>query len=142
MNPVIRPATRADLPALLEIEKASFAQPHWTAKDFLRDRCMVAETDGRIAGLLVSREVFSGENGTPPEREILNLAVAPHFRRRGIATALLTHELKRKAVHILEVRESNAAARELYRRFGFIEIGRRPNYYQSPSERAIVMQMK
>jgi len=138
----IRAATPDDLPALLQIEADSFAAPRWTARDFMADECVVAEIEGQIAGLLVAREIFRGAERTPPEREILNLAVAPRCRRMGVATALLQNELKNCATHFLEVRESNMAARELYRKFGFVEIGRRSNYYQAPPERAIVMKMK
>lgn len=142
MTPAIRTATREDLPALLQIEADSFAAPRWTARDFLADECIVAEIEGQVAGVLVAREIFRGGERTPPEREILNVAVAPRFRRMGVATALLQHELGKPAIHYLEVRESNMAARELYRKFGFVEIGRRSNYYQAPPERAIVMKMK
>ncbi len=142
MSLAIRAATRADLPTLLAIERESFVRPHWEAEDFLKAGCLVAELDGEIAGMLVARQTFFGDTTQPPEREILNLAVARRFRRRGIATALLEEEMSRKAVFFLEVRESNTAAQQLYRKFGFMEIGYRPNYYQSPLEGAIVMQMK
>jgi [ribosomal protein S18]-alanine N-acetyltransferase len=142
VSPAIREATPADVPALLQIEQESFSHPHWTAEDFLKDDCIVAELDAQVAGLLVAREIYAGIGTSPPEREILNLAVARRFRRRGIATALLNHELRRTAVYVLEVRESNLAAQQLYRKFGFIEVSRRLNYYQSPNERAIVMKMK
>ncbi len=141
-HPAIRPATRTDLPALLKIEHESFSRPHWTARDFLEYPCTVAEIDGQVAGLLVCREVFGGDDTSPPEREILNLAVAHEFRRRGIASALLRHELSRGGSYFLEVRESNLGAQELYRRFGFTEIAQRANYYRFPAERAIVMHMK
>lgn len=141
MTPLIRPASAADLPALLEIERESFARPHWTTQDFLEHECLVAEIDGQVAGLLVWRETFPGDAVTPSEREILNVAVAVGFRRCGIATALLHHALSREAVYFLEVRESNLAAQYLYRKFGFIEVSCRSNYYQSPPERAIVMKM-
>lgn len=141
MSPVIRYATPADLPALIEIEQQSFANPHWGAQEFLDHNCLVAEIDGIITGLLVGRETFPGDGATPAEREILNLAVAPGFRRQGIATALLNHALSRKAIYFLEVRESNLAAQQLYRKFGFVEVGHRSNYYQSPPERAIVMKV-
>lgn len=142
MSPFIREATAADLTALLRIEQESFSNPHWTAEDFLKHECIVAETESQIAGLLVAREICPPTADSPPEREILNLAVAARFRRRGIASALLNHALRRTAVYFLEVRESNLAAQELYRKFGFIEVARRPNYYQFPMERAIVMKMK
>jgi ribosomal-protein-alanine N-acetyltransferase len=130
------------VPFLVAIENQSFTSPNWSDDDFLRYECCVAELDGEIAGFLVSREVFAGSARNGAQREVLNVAVAPSFRRRGIATALITRELARPAEIFLEVRESNMAARELYRKLGFIEIGRRPKYYQSPTETAIVMNMK
>ncbi len=125
MKPVIRPANPDDLSALLEIEHESFSHQHWRAKDFSTDECFVAELDGRIIGFLVSRESFPGGDGELPEREILNLAVSPLFRRTGTASILLRHELRHRATYFLEVRESNEAAQALYRQFGFVEIGRR-----------------
>jgi ribosomal-protein-alanine N-acetyltransferase len=142
VKPVIRAAKAGDIPALLEIEKQSFSHQHWQGKDFLAAECMVAEVDGHIVGFLVSRQVFCGSRDDLREREILNLAVTPLFRRMGIAKALLRREIQRKAVFFLEVRESNQAAQALYRTAGFTEIGRRPEYYQEPREGAIVMQMK
>jgi ribosomal-protein-alanine acetyltransferase len=142
VTPSIRPATPEDVPALVEIEEESFTQPHWTADDFRKDDCTVAEIEGRVVGFLVSRQTFRGKAGDPPEHEILNVAVSKSFRRRGIATHLLRHELARGGAFFLEVRESNAAAQALYRTLGFAEIGRRPYYYQHPEETAIVMNMK
>ena len=136
MKLVFRRATRDDLHALLAIEQASFAQPHWKADDFLEDECIVAERDRQIAGFIVYREIAGSE------REILNLAVDPSRRRSGIASALLRHTLRGPAVSFLEVRESNIGARNLYRKFGFVEVGRRPEYYESPVEAAIVMKKK
>ena len=130
------------MPALLEIEQASFSHPCWTARDFLADRCQVAEVNGEVAGLLVSKQIFAGDAESPAEREILNLAVKESFRRQGIASELLRQELGRKAIYYLEVRESNVAAQTLYLHFGFKEIARRAAYYRSPVETAIVMSMK
>lgn len=95
-----------------------------------------------MAGFLVSRIVFPENEPLLAEREILNLAVDPAFRRLGIATELLRGELQFRATHYLEVRESNMEARKLYQKLGFTEIGRRPEYYSFPTETAIVMQMK
>lgn len=142
MTPVIRPATRRDVTALLAIERKSFSYDHWTSDSFLVYDCMVAELERAIAGFLVSRQTFAGGKGAPPEREILNLAVAPTFRRLGVATALLNQELARGGVHFLEVRESNRPALALYSKIGFVRVGRRPDYYRSPVEAAIVMKMK
>lgn len=142
MTPVIRPLNAADITVVTEIETESFGRPHWNADDFLRYDGTVAVLEGRIVGFLISRQTLASVENIPAEREILNLAVLPSYRRVGIASALLQEELSHDAVFFLEVRESNAAARELYRRHGFQEIGHRKNYYQYPPETAIVMRMK
>lgn len=139
--PVVRAAVPSDLQILIEIEAESFTDLPWPLESFLAYDCLVAEVAGRVAGFLISREIFAGKEA-PPEREILNLAVAKRFRRLGVATCLLEFELKREAIFFLEVRESNDAAQTLYRRFGFTEIGHRDGYYQNPSETAIVMRTK
>ena len=142
MIPHLRRATKSDIPALLEIEMASFPQPHWPAKDFLKFDTVVAVIDHRVAGFIVVREIFAAGKNEQSEREILNLAIAPPFRRRGIATLLLRNELRSNAIYFLEVRESNSAARKLYSLLGFVEVGRRKQYYRNPTETAIVMQVK
>ena len=142
MIPEIRNAIPEDGPVLVEIERACFSNPTWELDSFFRYGCIVAEVDGCIAGFLVSHETAPARDNVLPEREILNLAVSPKYRGRGIATALLKHELKRKATHFLEVRESNRAAQALYRKCGLIEISRRSGYYDLPPEAAIVMSMK
>jgi ribosomal-protein-alanine N-acetyltransferase len=142
INAVLRPATKDDVPALVELERAAFTVPNWPADTFLRYVCTVAEILGEVGGFLVSREIFAGTNAAPPEREILNLAVDPRYRRAGIATLLIKQEIRKKALFFLEVRESNLAARALYERLGFVEISRRAEYYNNPTETAIVMRMK
>lgn len=141
MTPVVRKAKPGDLPAVLEIERETFTEP-WAAEDFEIDDCLVAEIEGRIVGFLVSRQTFPAAVGERAEREILNVAVRLGYRRKGIATALLNQELSRRAVFFLEVRNSNLAARKLYAKLGFVEVGRRAEYYDFPVETAIVMQMK
>ena len=142
MTPLIRRATPADARLLVEIEQQSFSNPNWDLNSFLRYTCLVAEVDGTVAAFLVSHETFPAVDGAPAEREILNLAVAPEYRGMGIATALLKHELSLRATYFLEVRESNVAAQALYRKCGFIETGRRLEYYEFPNEAAIVMTVK
>jgi [ribosomal protein S18]-alanine N-acetyltransferase len=142
VNLSIRRAEPDDVPALVTIENESFASPNWNGRDFLKYECYVAEIDGNIAGFLVSRELFGGDADSPPQREILNVAVAPVHRRRGVATALISHQLTEPGQLFLEVRESNVAAQKLYQKLGFIEVARRSNYYSSPVETAIVMNMK
>ena len=138
----LRVATQADVPALAELERIAFETSNWPADIFLRYDCMVAEVGGAVVGFLVSREVFAGSDTDLPEREILNLAVAPDYRRTGVASLLLQAEFRHPAHFLLEVRESNLAARALYERHGFAEISRRRQYYDNPPETAIVMQRK
>ena len=142
MNFILRRATPEDAPALVEIEMQSFSRPRWRAADFLSYRCMVAQCGARIAGFIVVRETFHGDTDSRAEYEILNIAVHPDFRKRGVATALLKNELASGANYVLEVRESNVPAQTLYRKLGFVEIGRRAKYYSHPTETAIVMQIK
>lgn len=100
----------------------------------------MAQSGATIVGYLIGREV--GGSG-----EILNLAVEPAFRRRGIARALLEAGLaalrRRGAGEVfLEVRVSNAAAQALYRQAGFRPVGQRPGYYRSPREDALVLRLE
>lgn len=142
----LRPAIAADVGCLVAIELEAFPDPSWLAADFLDFDCVVAEVESAekkvIAGFLVSRENFAGTTGTPPEREILNFAVAAEFRRLGIGFKLLQHEAARGTTVFLEVRENNPAALQLYKKIGFIELFRRRDYYDNPVESAIVMRLK
>jgi ribosomal-protein-alanine N-acetyltransferase len=135
VNILLRKAAISDAPTLEEIERESFSHPHWDAASLLRYECTVAELDGRVVGFIIVRETFA------PEHEILNLAVGRGFRGRGIASALLEHQLRKGGTHFLEVRESNTIAQSLYRKYGFVEVGRRSGYYDLPPETAIVMRM-
>ncbi len=138
----IRRAERKDASQLVAIEETSFPCPHWKAPDFFRYETIVAEVRGSIAGFLVARQTAPSGVNSRAEREILNLAVALSFRRLGIGSLLLSHELQAGADFFLEVRESNVAAQTLYRRFGFTKVGQRTGYYQFPTENAIVMKME
>ncbi len=131
---LLRPVRPPDLPVLTAIQATALEAAQWRAEDYLRFDCHVAEYDGHIAGFLVSRPIIPGE------REILNVAVHPTYRRRGVARALIQAEIERwPGAHFLEVRESNTAARYLYRKLGFHDVGVRPGYYESPPEAGIVM---
>ena len=137
----IRPALERDLPQLTAIQHAAPQSSQWAAQDYLAFDCQVAvvndaTSEDRIAGFLVSRSVGAGE------REILNIAIHPDFRRLHIASELLQAELSRNpGVHFLEVRQSNAAARRLYEGLGFQAVGERPAYYDDPPETGIVMRI-
>lgn len=125
------------------IEQGVFADP-WSTQDF-RDCIasdavfLVAERADQVAGYVVAIDAAD-------EGEILNLAVAPPGRRRGLGSALVERVLDvlsgRGARQIyLEVRESNAPARRLYAAHGFKEVGRRKEYYRRPVEDAIVLRL-
>lgn len=130
----IRRATAADLDAIARIQTAAPAASAWAPAAYLDYECRVAILDNRVAGFLVFRRL------TPDEHEVLNLAVDPDYRRRGIARALLAGALAdAPGAWFLEVRESNAAAVRLYSQFGFTLAGRRADYYRDPAEAAIVM---
>ena len=129
-----RAATAADLPVLAAIQSASSEASQWDPASYLDYQCVVAEQDGRIVGFVVSRAT------APDEHEILNLAIEPDYRRRGIARALLRERIKSGA-WFLEVRESNLPAIRLYESLGFRPVGHRNNYYFDPREPAIVMKI-
>ncbi len=137
----IRPATAADLAAILAVERSCYAQP-WSEAQF-RDE--LANPHGRVDLLFIGGEpagyhcwwLLCGE------LHVLNLATAPRFRRRGVAARLLAAALDEAAARgleraLLEVRAGNAAAIALYRRFGFRESGRRVRYY-ADGEDALLM---
>lgn len=130
-----------------EIENRSFSVP-WSKTSFedsLKNSLIdfyVAVTESEegktsVAGYILTLTVS-------PECEILNIAVSPEFRRKGIAEGLLNFVFgkaaeKRCDTLMLEVRESNFAARSLYEKLGFYAVGRRKGYYTNPSEDAILM---
>ena len=130
----IRRGGADDLTAVAAIQEASPEAAHWHVADYLEQDLLVAAEEDRVVGFLVSRDVAQDE------REILNLAVGPEFRRKGVAKALLQQCLDGfSGVVILEVRESNNSALSFYKRFGFQELSRRQKYYEYPEESAIVM---
>ena len=141
---VVREAGVSDLARVWAIEKASFADP-WGASEFrsVLDSpptiFLVAADAGQkaVLGYAVALTVLD-------ESEILNIAVDPEFRGHGVGGLLLDAALAevkaRGAVAVfLEVRESNEAARKLYRSRGFEELSRRRGYYRMPVEDALVL---
>jgi len=115
---------------------------HWSAQDLAQleasgTRIWVDVQEIGVAGAVASREAAG-------EAEILNLAVAPAWRRRGIGRGLMETALEGAVSAgvrrvFLEVRESNAGARAFYSRLGFAEGGRRRNYYRDPEEDALLL---
>jgi ribosomal-protein-alanine N-acetyltransferase len=131
---VIRRGEPRDLAEVAVIQAASPEASQWDAADYLRYDFRVSVCGNRVAGFVVSRALAEGET------EVLNLAVAPEFRRRGVARKLVESLLgESPGVVYLEVRESNRAARKFYNHLGFQEVSLRLGYYQAPPEAAIVM---
>ena len=127
---------------IAEIEKLCFNDP-WSEKSIaseLDNRLslwLVALEDDRVTGYVGSQSVLG-------ETDMMNVAVHPDFRRRGIAEALvvkLVEELKVRGNHslMLEVRVSNEPARTLYEKLGFQQVGLRKNYYRNPKEDALIL---
>jgi [ribosomal protein S18]-alanine N-acetyltransferase len=145
----IRAMTEADLDAVLAIAAALPLAPHWPrdayeaaleSETWPQRIALVAESAGSVAGFAVAILVAG-------EGEIESIAVAPGWHRQGIGTALL-RELQRALTAagavaiVLEVRESNRAAANLYSQAGFREVGRRDGYYRDPIEDAVLMQLE
>jgi [ribosomal protein S18]-alanine N-acetyltransferase len=136
----IRRLTYSDLPSVLAIERRSFPTP-WSLAMFVLELskpsgiCLAASSpDGLVGYLVCSRyaDVW----------HLMNVAIVPERRRRGIATTLLQRlfeEAGADARYTLEVRISNAEAITMYRRFGFKPAGRRRRYYHDTGEDALIM---
>ena len=145
MNLIIRKMTADDIPAVVELDKMSFSLP-WPERSFrfeLTDnpasRCWVAEVDGRVVGMIVLWLLVE-------EAHVATLATHPDLRRQGIAKKLLSHALRYlidegAQTSFLDVRASNIAAQEIYRKFGYEESGRRRRYYKDNDEDAILMNL-
>ena len=142
----IRPATAADIPAILALERAAETAAHWTATEYERiftpgqtpRLALVVEEGREVLGFLVARVLG-------PDWELENVAIAAAAQRRGFARHLVAELLQvarsRAATRVyLEVRESNRGARALYEQCGFEVTGRRKAYYQHPPEDALVYQ--
>jgi ribosomal-protein-alanine N-acetyltransferase len=144
---LIHPATVADLPAMMALEKRAATAAHWSAEQY--DALFRASDPGRVALILWEASELQGfviARVVGKEWEIENIAVAGPARRRGLGTRLLGELLdsaraKDAAAVFLEVRESNQAARVLYEKWAFREGGRRPGYYKDPAEDAILYRL-
>ncbi|HLI84948.1 MAG TPA: ribosomal protein S18-alanine N-acetyltransferase [Bryobacteraceae bacterium] len=130
----IRRAGARDLPAIGKIERASFGREAYDCKLFAhyRNKCgdlfLVAERGGKVCGYLLS--CMRG-----PAAELVSVAVAPEFRGKGAASALLESLLRRLvrrgATRLrLVVRGDNAAARAFYEKYGFRRLRVVPGYYE------------
>jgi len=145
MKLTIRKMTLDDIPAVIDLDQKSFSLP-WPERSFRFEmtdnpasRCWVAELDDKVVGMIVVWLLVD-------EAHVATLATHPDFRRQGVAKSLLAHALlhlieEGAQSSFLEVRESNLAAQEMYRKFGYEEAGRRRRYYRDNDEDAILMNL-
>ncbi|HEV3334041.1 MAG TPA: ribosomal protein S18-alanine N-acetyltransferase [Bryobacteraceae bacterium] len=132
--PAVRRGEPADLAQIRAIQAVSPHAAQWDVTDYLQYHLLVAVEGILVAGFLVSRTLTAGES------EILNVAVAPEWRRQGVARALLDALLAdTEGAVFLEVRASNTVARSFYKSLDFHEVTTRMDYYENPPEPAIVM---
>ena len=124
------------------LEKICFSDP-WSENSVALElknplSCwLVAEEDGKVTGYVGSQTVMD-------ESDMMNVAVHPDYRRKGIAEKLvmeLVEALKKRDSRCLtlEVRASNEPARALYEKLGFVQVGLRKNYYRNPREDALIL---
>jgi ribosomal-protein-alanine N-acetyltransferase len=145
MNLTIRKMTLEDVPAVVGLDQKSFSLP-WPERSFrfeLTDnpasRCWVADLNGKIVGMIVVWLIVD-------EAHVATIATDPDYRRQGIGKRLLAYALRHMIADgarrsFLEVRESNLAAQEMYRKFGYEVTGRRRRYYRDNDEDAILMSL-
>ncbi len=146
----VRSMVPADLDRVVEITAALKDAPQWPRRVF--EAVLGAATPMRIALIAedsVARVVvgYIVAGVVPPEAELESIAVSAGHQRQGVAQrlfAVMADELVRAQVRevLLEVRESNQAARGFYASLGFLEEGRRRSYYADPVEDAVLMRMQ
>lgn len=151
MTFLIRTAVAADIPNILDLERACDTAAHWTEEQYRQifqafednhERLLLIAEDGAhgFGGFLVAHRVHQ-------EWELENIVVVPDARRKGLATMLLRELVSRAQAArgefvFLEVRESNAAARAFYVKAGFEETSRRKAYYANPVEDAVLYRLR
>jgi len=139
---IITNMNQSHVTQVAEMEKLCFSDP-WSERSIASELdnplslWLVAEENGKVLGYVGSQTVID-------ESDMMNIAVHPDCRRRGIANALITQlieGLKKKGSRMLtlEVRASNTSAISLYSGFGFAQVGLRKNYYRNPKEDALIL---
>lgn len=134
--------TNAHVPQVAALEKLCFSLP-WSEKSVASELTnplsywLCAVEGDKVLG-------YVGSQSVDDEADMMNLAVLPEARCRGIGEALcsrLIQDLKARGVRslTLEVRASNTNAIRLYTKLGFIQVGRRPGYYRNPKEDALIL---
>ena len=136
------PMNESHVAQVAALEKLCFSDP-WSEASITSELenplslWLIAEEDGAVCGYVGSQTVLD-------ETDMMNIAVRPDCRRKGIAAALiaeLVSRLKARGSRVLrlEVRESNFSAIALYEALGFTQLGLRKNYYRNPKENALIL---
>jgi len=134
---LVRPAVESDIPAITRIQQRTPEAAQWPLGDYSGTSLLIAVDGTRAAGFCAWRQ------NLPDEAELLNLAVDPDYRRRGVASGLLDALLKIARGEIfLEVAQTNTAAVGLYLKFGWEQTGLRKGYYSQGMINAIVMKKR
>ena len=134
--------TADDVSQVAQLEALCFSHP-WSKSSIAGELVnplslwIVAVEKNAVVGYIGSQSVLG-------EADVMNIAVQPEYRNRGIARNLILNlvaMLKKNRVHCLtlEVRASNENAIHLYQTLEFVQIGRRPNYYSAPKEDALIL---
>ena len=132
----------AHVAQIAQLEKRCFSDP-WS------ENSIRSELTGRLSLWVVALDGdtvagYIGSQSVLGESDMMNVTVAPEYRRRGIAQALILELIRRLSQQgnrslMLEVRASNTPAITLYHKLGFAQVGRRPNYYRNPKEDALIL---
>src|SRR5579864_2130559 len=139
---LIRAASLDDLSSILEIERACATAAHWDVSEYRNAiqqptrLVLVVEEAGQVLGFLVASTATQ-------EWELENVAVSTRARRLGFGCALVTaliDQARRKGASEIrqEIRASNSAAQQLGQSVGFVQEGRREDYYRDPTEDALL----
>ena len=134
--------TQAHTEQVAHLESICFSDP-WSLNSIVHELTnplslwLVAVDGDTVAGYVGSQSVLG-------ESDMMNLAVDPQYRRTGLGEQLVQHlvsHLRNAGNHCLtlEVRASNDPAIALYTKTGFVQVGRRPNYYRNPKEDALIL---
>lgn len=147
----VEDAAKSDIAAVMEIAELC-GLSHWSKRDLTEEIEMekaiflrLMDKNGSCVGFVLGRVVPGAVRDW--DADLYNIGVIPHERRKGGGELLLaefvrrSHKLGAKNVW-LDVRASNASAIDFYSKFGFVNEGRRKNFYRTPTEDALLMSLK
>ena len=145
MNYKLVPMTAEHISQIAALERACFSHPWSEAlleNELWNDAAVVIVAEGEDGTVLG----YAGLQTVLDEGYINNVAVDEKFRRQGVADELIAAFVRYGQANLafltLEVRASNAPAIALYAKHGFVQAGRRKNYYEDPKEDALLMTLK